>query len=361
MLTLANERDTTLNREGNGAKTMENVEPKGLSLLVDYSKKKATIGDTKNSEALDKLIKNRPARSIPDAIDDALKLAEDDPLNKSLNLEDVQQVSFRLRKTSIRRCKSVDERTLSSYDQLQNSIRSTLFMQGEGENNEEEKAPINSSITNDDDAQKSPTPPKVNRRQMLSDARKKNQSMRNLSSHRSMSMRNLSVFSTPAVAASPLTSSSQHCRPIPRRIKVPPKVELSQSNHESLSVDRRASLVTISTKCTSCRNVMRRCKSQNDSSSKLTFEDKPISISLHGGSTHSPRRPPTTSLRGMRSHSTSSRRQMLTQSLSRRHLMESSISNLNASSSLAVDMDSSMIFATGPRIIRHGATTPSAQ
>ena len=360
MLTLANDSDSTLNRDGNGAKTMECVEPKRLSLLVDYSKKKATIGDTKKSETLNKLLKNRPARSVPDTIDDALKLTEDDPLNKSLNLEDVQQVSFRLRKTSIRRCKSVDERTLSSYDQLQNSIRSTLLMQEEGEEVDGEKALIRGA-TNDDDAQKSPTPPKVNRRQMLADARKKNQSMRNLSSHKSMSMRNLAVFSTPAASLNALTSSSQHCRSIPRRIKVPHKSELSQSNHEQLSVDRRASLVTTSTKCTSCRNVMRRCKSQNDSSSKLSFEGKSVSISLHGGSAHSPRRPPTTSVQGMRSHTTSSRRQMLTQSLSRRNLMESSMSNLHASSSHAVDMDSSMIFVTGPRIIRHGATTTSAQ
>lgn len=349
-----------VNQDSNSAKTVKPAESKGLSLLVDYSKKKATIGDDRRAEALNKLIQNRPKRSIPSAIDDVLKLTEDNPLNKSLNLEDVQQVSFRVRKSSIRRSKSVDERQLSSYDHLQNSIRSTLLMQeeeeGEGENNKSVNALVS---TKRDDNQKSPTPEKVNRRQMLANARRKNQSMRNLSSHKAMSMRNLSTHTTPAATLSPLPTSLNQCRPIPRRIKVPLKNELSQTFHGQLSSNRRASLEHLSTKkCSSCRNLIRRSKSQNDSSSKFEESAPLSSITLHTGSTQSPHRTrPTASLRGMKNHTSTSRRHMLSQSLSRKHLMESSMSNIQNGSFRADDLESSMIFATGPRIIRHGATT----
>ena len=334
MLTLTNNTNTTMSREGHSHKTLESEEPKKMSLLVDYSKRKAAISATKKSEVFDTLVQNRPLRPVANTVDDALALSSNDPLNESLNLEDVQpvqQVSFRVRKSSIRRTKSMDERNISSYDHLQNSIRSALLMQDDDEN-DDNKTPTNDS----ESSPKSPTPPQVDRRQLLANARRKNQSMRNLSTHSSAA----------AVTLSPLVSPAH----IPRRIKAAPKDALSKTTHGEPSTNRRASLLATKSKCTSCRHMMRRTKSHNDS----TLEQSSLSFSLHGGSndSHSPLQ--CSSIRNMKGH-TLSRRSQLSQSLSRRHLMEASMANLNDSSGrVDCSMDASMIFGTGPRIRRHG-------
>lgn len=354
VLILTNE-SSTMNKEDVNApkKSPEIEEPKRVSLLVDYSKRKAKISSARKAEILDKLVANRkqPMQTVADTIDDALSITNNDPFNESLNLEDmqpVQNVSFRVRKASIRRTKSMDERKISSYDHLQNSIRSTFLMQDDdedGEDDEKSKASDKESeVTPQSPAPKSPTPPTVDRRQLLANARRKNQSMRNMSS-RSISSR--SICSPTVGPLSPCSSSVQ----FGRRTRTAPTDMLSQTIHEgcaaSSSTGRRAMMVGMK-QCTSCRSMMRRTKSQNDSPQLV--QEVGMSVSLHSGSSLSPTRP---TLSGMKGHS---RRQMQTQSLSRRHLMQSSMNGSGRIPTTDDDMDSSMvIFATtGPRIRRHG-------
>jgi hypothetical protein len=168
---------TTMEKEG---KSLDQPEPKRLSLLVDYSKGKAAINKQRKRDLLGDSSQEQNVRRLTmmETLEDALELSnliptnEDDEksLNDSLNLEEAMastQVKFRVRKKPAKRSSTFDERTLSSYDHLQRSIRSNVLLQED------------STVADASESPSTQTSPPTNRRALLA---KTHQSMRNLTS-----------------------------------------------------------------------------------------------------------------------------------------------------------------------------------
>lgn len=188
--------------ENNGSMSLEDTRgsnhspTRKLSLLIDYSKKRADITATP-SAATDASTAQRSrlfgslgqesAGSTDAIIDSALATLageEDSPEQDKGNTHDVSAapISFRLRKSSMGRCKSFDERKLTTYENLQNSLRHLM--------QEESDHPHSESSTSDDDPMMSCSMPAAtvsspggNRRLQLARIKHRNQnhqSMRHL-------------------------------------------------------------------------------------------------------------------------------------------------------------------------------------
>lgn len=143
-----------------------------------------------------------------------------------------------------------------------------------------------------------------------------------------------------------------------RRIRATPKDALSQTMHESSYSRTNHNLATLAStsKCKSCRHLMRQCKSQNEI--VPPFESSLSSLCLDGVSTSTPQSPSRRSALANMKSKTMSRRSLMNQTMSRRHLMDTSISTLKttAESESESDWGSSMIFSTGTRIRRHNGS-----
>ena len=192
--------------QNNGTKSLEDEQgsshrpTRKLSLLVDYSKKKADIAATSSATAgasiaqrarLFGSLGHESAGTTDAIIDRALATltgAQDSSEQDKDNIHDdnAAPISFRLRRSSMERCKSFDERKLTTYETLQNSLRN-LMLEEDQEGSDHQQS--ESSSSNDDPMMSCSMPtttlpsPGGNRRLQLARIKHRNQnhqSMRQL-------------------------------------------------------------------------------------------------------------------------------------------------------------------------------------
>ena len=233
-----------------------NPPTKKLSLLVDYSKRKAEIGEASSSSTINRRshlfgslnIERISREEVGDHIDRVLSgldpsdsssvSPEQDPLGDGSqhattkgNGDDnnYDPISFRVRKSTIRvgRCKSFDEKKLSTYENLQKSLRNLMQEESEKEHSE------SSTSASDDDPIHRSMPAGGDRRLQLARMKRRNnhQSMRNLTTSTG-STRNLIM-------------------------------SLGGSEHGE-STGRRPTLGGVSVRAASSRNLVRRSKTMPD-------------------------------------------------------------------------------------------------
>ncbi|CAB9499562.1 expressed unknown protein [Seminavis robusta] len=241
-----------------------------LSLLVDYSTQKAKLGNTKPSLFPSKSFHggNRRRRDVLDTIDSALhqstssmnsSSSDSNSLEESFALNDDTSlpVRFRVRRSSMERCTSFDERKLSSYDHLQNSLSAMIMAEVDDDENN------NSSSSNNNHDEESEEPQqqrqeeaplqRANRRMMLLKSRGgKNKSMMNLngSNHASTGRPGLAHIMRKTKSVKDLFADATTCG--------------------AVGGGRRSQLG--SSRCTSCRHLVRRSKSMNDSKTDFSLQ-----------------------------------------------------------------------------------------